>query len=153
MGTSLIEQDNQFFETARQNINTRLKARAPKTITARILCDLVCHQTEKVDKGHVGYAVSTFLKEGFLRFEDFGFKKRDLEHFHKYGRLSKQMFEVFDTIPNVVDKVFHTFEDRKYWLERREYEKLRGPYGSGRPALEKRAYGALFTCLVEFRSS
>ena len=126
-----IEQDNKLREEARINVVDQMKKRAPKTITENILTHLIVwyvNKDEETGFGSSGHLLDQLLRSGWIRFKDLGFKRRDLERFHSHGQITDRMMEELEQIPCKHRKMVHLYENRRYWLERREYERLRGPY-------------------------
>lgn len=120
MSTSLIEKRNDWFLKSRQIVAQRFEKRKPKKYEEVVLVDII---SMFLRRSQAGITLEHFLREGYCRFKDFGFKRRCLTNFFKHGIISPEMENVLKRLPERTEKVFNKVNDRTEWMKDRLYRK------------------------------
>lgn len=76
---------------------------------------------------NISHGIALSLRNGLVRFKDFGFTRRELERI-KHGHFDEEMVSKLEDIKHNARRISNIIEDRKEWLCRREYEKQMEPY-------------------------
>jgi hypothetical protein len=121
---SLIQQRNAWFLESRRMVDESLKKRKPKSYKEVVLVNII---KMFIGKNQAGLTLEFFLDDGYCRYKDFGFKRRCLNNFFKYGVISPEMEHTMKQIPKKTRVIFDRVNDRTDWMKDRLYRK-KEPY-------------------------
>lgn len=122
------KREKQIFQKSRQKVYKRLKKRAPKKMWEKLLSSMIIAYLKiYFPTDNVYFAIAGSLRNGLVRFKDFGFTRRELERV-KRGHFDAGIVSKLEDIKHNARRISRIIENRKEWLCRREYDRQMDPF-------------------------